>query len=72
MQVADEMIETGFMDAGFPEDYKKENTFLLSPDQFSFAAGLSGMIARKKPASLFHFGAYYAESLLISEAGFAA
>jgi len=72
MQVADEMIETGFMDAGFPEDYKKENTFLLSPDQFSYAAGLSGMIARKKPASLFHFGAYYAESLLISEAGFAA
>ena len=72
MQVADEMIETGFMDAGFPEDYKKENTFLLSPDQFSYAAGLSGMIQRKKPASLFHFGAYYAESLLISEAGFAA
>lgn len=72
MQVADEMIHTGYLDAGVPEDYKRDNVFFLTNDQFAYASGLSGLTARKKPASCFHFGAYAAESLLIAEAGFAA
>ena len=72
LQVAEEMIASGFLDAGYPEDHKKDNCFFLVNDQFAFAAGLSGLISRKKPATAFHFGHYAAESLLISEAGFAA
>ncbi|NOR46293.1 MAG: hypothetical protein GQ534_11965 [Candidatus Delongbacteria bacterium] len=72
LQVAEEMIASGFLDAGYPEDHKKDNCFFLVQDQFAYAAGLSGLIARKKPATALHFGAYAAESLLISEAGFAA
>ena len=72
MQIAEEMVSSGFLDAGYPEDHKKDNCFFLVQDQFAFAAGLSGLIARKKPATALHFGAYAAESLLISEAGFAA
>ncbi len=72
LQVAEEMIASGFLDAGYPEDHKKDNCFFMVQDQFAFAAGLSGLIARKKPATALHFGYYAAESLLISEAGFAA
>lgn len=70
MQTAEEMISSGFLDAGCPEDHKKENIFFLAATQFAFAAGLAGLISRKKPATCLHFGAYAAESLLISEAGF--
>lgn len=72
LQVAEEMIASGFLDAGYPEDHKKDNCFFMVSDQFAYAAGLSGLIARKKPATALHFGYYAAESLLISEAGFAA
>jgi len=70
MQTAEEMVATGFLDAGCPEDHKKDNIFFMTSSQFAFAAGLSGLIARKKPATCLHFGQYAAESLLISEAGF--
>ncbi|HAQ61279.1 TPA: hypothetical protein DCR49_04660 [Candidatus Delongbacteria bacterium] len=72
LQIAEEMIASGFLDAGYPEDHKKDNCFFMVSDQFAYAAGLSGLIARKKPATALHFGYYAAESLLISEAGFAA
>ena len=72
MQIGEEMISSGFLDAGYPEDHKKENIFFLAADQFAFAAGLSGLTARKKPATCIHFGYYAAESLLIAEAGFTA
>lgn len=72
LQIAEEMISSGFLDAGYPEDHKKDNCFFMVSDQFAYAAGLSGLIARKKPATALHFGYYAAESLLISEAGFAA
>ena len=72
LQVAEEMIGSGFLDAGYPEDHKKSNCFFMVQDQFAYAAGLSGLISRRKPATAFHFGSYAAESLLISEAGFAA
>ncbi len=72
LQVAEEMIASGFLDAGVPEEHKKENCFFLVQNQFAFAAGLSGIVARTKPATCLHFGNYAAESLLISEAGYAA
>ncbi|MFO7810701.1 MAG: DUF6754 domain-containing protein [Candidatus Delongbacteria bacterium] len=72
MQISEEMVASGFLDAGYPEDHKKDNIFFLAADQFAFAAGVSGILARKKPATAFHFGYYAAESLLISEAGFSA
>jgi hypothetical protein len=72
MQISEEMVASGFLDAGYPEDHKKDNVFFLAADQFAFAAGVAGILSRKKPATAFHFGYYAAESLLISEAGFAA
>ncbi len=72
MQISEEMVASGFLDAGYPEDHKKDNIFFLAADQFAFAAGVAGILSRKKPATAFHFGYYMAESLLISEAGFAA
>ncbi len=72
LQIAEEMIGSGFLDAGYPEDHKKSNCFFLVQDQFPYAAGLAGIVSRIKPATAFHFGSYAAESLLISEAGFAA
>ncbi|MBN2788849.1 MAG: hypothetical protein JXR69_01505 [Candidatus Delongbacteria bacterium] len=72
MQISEEMVASGFLDAGYPEDHKKDNVFYLAADQFAFAAGIAGLLARKKPATALHFGFYLAESLLIAEAGFSA
>lgn len=72
MQISEEMVASGFLDAGYPEDHKKDNIFYLAADQFAFAAGISGLLSRKKPATALHFGYYMAESLLIAEAGFSA
>ncbi|HXK49575.1 MAG TPA: hypothetical protein PKW56_03830 [Clostridiales bacterium] len=72
LQISEEMVASGFLDAGYPEDHKKDNIFFIAYDQFAFAAGVAGILSRKKPATAFHFGYYYAESLLISEAGFTA
>jgi hypothetical protein len=67
--VADEAIREAYTTEGRPELYNAEDVRFLSGEQFAYAAGVVGIIHREQAASNFMFGYYYAESLILAEAG---
>ena len=44
--------------------------WFITAEQFAFAAGVSGIILRDRPATNIYFGTFYGESLLLAETGF--
>ncbi|MBF0314672.1 MAG: hypothetical protein HQK50_09155 [Oligoflexia bacterium] len=68
-QVSQETVKEAHIEAGRPDTYKSENIFFAAGDQFSYAAAVEGIMVREKPATIFYFGYFYAESLLLSETG---
>jgi len=68
--VAEEAVKSGAINAGRPEAYVPDNIRFLSEEQFAFTAGVSGIMLREKPAANLFLGAFFAESLILSEVGF--
>jgi hypothetical protein len=64
LTVAQEIVKSGYADAGRPDAYNPDNIFFLTDDQFSYSAAVCGLMLREKPAANFLMGYYYAESLL--------
>ncbi len=71
LSTAKEIVKEAFLKAGRPDAYKPDSVFYLTDDQFGFVAGVDGIIVRDKPAANFFLGAFYAESLILAETGFA-
>lgn len=69
LAAAREILRQSYTLAGRPDGYAPDMVTYISDDQFGFAARVDGMIARQKPAACFLQGAFYAESLLLAEAG---
>ncbi|HVK02634.1 MAG TPA: DUF6754 domain-containing protein [Armatimonadaceae bacterium] len=69
MPVAEETIREAYTRGGRPEAFQLDDLIFLSDRQFAFAAGVAGLINREKVASVFLFGTFYAESLIIAENG---
>lgn len=69
MSVAQEVVKDSYTKAGRPDAYREENVFYVTSDQFSYVAAVDGMMMREKPATNFLLGYFYAESLLLAEAG---
>ena len=69
LQVAQEAVKEAYAKAGRPDAYSDDMAFFQSQRQFAYAAGVSGTIAREKPATIFLMGVFFAESLLLAEAG---
>jgi hypothetical protein len=69
MTVAQEVVKEAYSSEGRLDAYKEENVFFVTNDQFSYVAAVDGMMVREKPATNFLMGLFYAESLLLSEAG---
>ncbi|MFN4219312.1 MAG: DUF6754 domain-containing protein [bacterium] len=72
MTVAQEVVKESYLRAGRSDLYRSDSVFYLTDDQFGYAAGVDGIIAREKPGAIFLIGAFYAESLILAETGFAA
>jgi len=70
LTVAEESVKQGYVKAGRPEAYNPNNVKYLTQEQFAYAAGVSGIMLREKPAANFMFGSFFAESLLMAETGF--
>ncbi len=68
--VAEEAVKQGFLNAGRPDAYVRDNVRYLSDEQFAFTSGTTGIMMREKTAAHFFLGAFYAESLILSEVGF--
>ena len=69
--IAEEMVKSGYLHAGRPEAYDTNSVRFISPEQFAYVAAVSGIMMRDKPAAHIFMGAFYAESLLLAETGFA-
>ncbi len=69
MSVAQEVVKEGYIQAGRPDAFNKENIQYLTDDQFGYAAGVDGIMVREKPAAIFLLGTFYAESLILAETG---
>lgn len=70
MVVAEEVVRQGYANAGRIDAHRPEDVFYITAEQFAFAAGVSGMILRDRPATNIYLGSFYGESLLLAETGF--
>ena len=71
LSTAKEIVKEAYLKAGRPDAHKPDSVFYLTDDQFGYVAGVDGIIIREKPAANFFIGAFYAESLILAETGFA-
>ncbi len=70
MSAARETVKDAYLKAGRPDAYKEDNIFYVTDDQFGFVAGVDGIMLREMPAANFFLGAFWAESLILTETGF--
>lgn len=70
MVVAEEVVRQGYANAGRPDAHHPERCLYITAEQFAFAAGVSGIILRDRPATNIYLGCFYGESLLLAETGF--
>ena len=68
--IAQEMVKSGYLNAGSPERFEPDSVRFVSPEQFAYVAAISGIMLREKPAAHIYMGAFFAESLLLAETGF--
>ena len=71
LSTAKEIVKESYLKAGRPDAFDPDSVFYLTDDQFGYVAGVDGIIMREKPAANFYLGAFYAESLILAETGFA-
>jgi hypothetical protein len=67
--VADEAMREAYAAEGRPEAYNMDDVRFLSDRQFAYASAMAGIIMRERAASNFMFGRFFAESLILAEAG---
>ena len=67
--VASEAIQEAYIEEGRPEAFNEDDVRFLSDRQFAYASAMVGIIQREQVASNFMFGVFYAESLILAEAG---
>lgn len=72
LAAAGEVVKGAYWDAGKPESFKPEMVRYVAGEQFAYVAAVNGIMLREKPAANIYMGAFYAESLLLAETGFAA
>jgi hypothetical protein len=69
MTVAQEIVKSGYADAGRPDAYNEDSVYYVTSQQFPFVAAVNGTILREKPATNIYLGYFAAESLLLAETG---
>ena len=69
--IAQEMVKSGYVHAGRAEQYDPESVQFVSPEQFAYVAAITGVMMRDQPGAHIFLGAFFAESLLLAEAGYA-
>jgi len=69
LSVSQEVVKESYLEAGRPDAYESDNIFYLTDDQFGYAAGVDGIMVRRRPAAIFLLGTFYAESLILAETG---
>ncbi|MEO5989161.1 MAG: fibronectin type III domain-containing protein [Candidatus Eisenbacteria bacterium] len=68
--IAQEMVKSGYLNAGRPEQYDPDCVRFVSPEQFAYVAAVTGIMLRDRPAAHIFMGSFYGESLMLAETGF--
>jgi hypothetical protein len=72
LPITEELVRQSYLAEGKPDSFKPNNIRFLSDEQFAYAAGCLGIMTREKVATNIMMGAFWAESLIFAEGGFAA
>jgi hypothetical protein len=72
MATAREVVREAYLSARRPDAYSDDMVHFVTSDQFAYTAALQGLFARERPAASFLIGPFFAESLILAEAGHAA
>lgn len=67
--LAQEIVRQAYIAAGRPDMFQEDTVQFLSSEQFAYAAGVMGIMNRRRVAANLMMGAFWAESLLFAEAG---
>jgi hypothetical protein len=67
--VTQDVVKLAFTEAGYPQDYRDDDVYFVSNDQFAYAAAVCGTMVRDKPGANLLLGMFYAESLVLAETG---
>ena len=70
--LAEETVRNAYASAGRPDAFQRDDVRFISDDQFAYTAGTTGIMLRERPATNLYLGAFWAESLILAETGFAA
>lgn len=70
MSMARETVKESYLRAGKPDEYREDDIYYMTTDQFGYVAGVDGIMMRDRPAANFYLGAFYAESLIFAETGY--
>jgi hypothetical protein len=68
--MAIDVMEQAYHRAGKPDAFNRDNVQYLGGDQFPWAFGVLGAMYREQTAANIHMGPFWAESLILAEAGF--
>ncbi len=69
MTVCQEVVREAYINAGRPDAFNPDDVFFIAGEQFSYTAGVDGLMVREKPAANFFLGTFAAEALLLAETG---
>jgi len=69
LPIAQEIVREAHSEAGRPDSFDRNNVFFVSDSQFAYVAGVNGTMIREKTATNFYMGMFWAESLIMTEAG---
>jgi hypothetical protein len=67
--VAREVVKGAYAAAGRPDAFNPESVYFVVENGLAYAAAVSGIMVREKPATNFLMGPFYAESLILAETG---
>ena len=67
--VTQDVVKEAFVTAGYPHNYRAEDIYFVTNDQFTYAAAVCGTMVREKPGANLFLGMFFAESLVLAETG---
>jgi hypothetical protein len=69
LPVTQDVVKLAYTEAGFPQDYREDDIYFVTNDQFAYAAAVCGTMVREKPGANLLLGMFFAESLILAETG---
>jgi hypothetical protein len=69
LAVGRETVREAYYAVGRPDLYTDNIVHYITDEQFGYVAALDGIMVRDRPATCIYMGAFFAESLILSETG---